>query len=84
MSLSGVLFRVLLSVLGSIPYPVLYRTGKLLSFLISVFPNKHKNITTVNLGVVFKDKTIAKTNELKEILDTLGVLIKLFKISLFN
>ena len=31
-----------------------------------------------------KDKTIAKTNELKEILDTLGVPIKLFKISLFN
>ena len=64
MSLSGVLFRVLLSVLGSIPYPILYRTGKLLSFLISVFPNKHKNITKVNLGVVFKDKTIEERREL--------------------
>ena len=60
MSLLDVLFRVLLSFLGSIPYPILYRTGKLLSFLISVFPNKHKNITKVNLGVVFKDKTIGE------------------------
>ena len=64
MSLSGVLFRVLLSFLGSIPYPILYRTGKLLSFLIRVFPNKHKNITKVNLGVVFKDKTIEERREL--------------------
>ena len=64
MSLLDIFFRAFLNFLGSIPYPILYRIGKLLSFLISVFPNKHKNITKVNLGLVFKDKTIGERGEL--------------------
>ena len=47
MSLLDVFFRVLLSFLGSIPYPILYRAGKLLALLMRIFPNKHKNITAV-------------------------------------
>ena len=67
MSLLGVFFKLLLSFLGSMPYPILYRAGKLLAFLMRIFPNKHKNITEVNLGLVFKDKTIGERGELLKV-----------------
>ena len=71
MSLYSALFSSIIRTLELIPYTVLFKIGKLVSYFLYVLPNKHKKVSNANLKQVFPG---LNETELK----------KLLKLSLFH